>query len=108
MSETKTLYDHTEGVFLDPQSCGSSVRCSAHVYVKRGQLNINSFVELKDCTRVIEWSGYGSKGTLEIEKKLTVAIKALTNLRGAVRDAGRVYLAEKRKRSRKKNASRAG
>lgn len=107
MSDTKTLFDHTEAVFLDPQSCGSSMRCSSHVYIKNGKLNINSFVELKDCTRSIEWSGYGAKGTLEMEKKLTVAIKALTNLRGAVRDAGRAHLAASRQRTKKKNASRA-
>lgn len=106
MSEKKTVYDYTGAQFLDPQSCGSSVRCSAHVWIENGKLYISSFAELKDCSHLVEWSGRGAKGTLDMEKKLTVAIRELTALRGAVRDAGRAYLAKKKERAGKRRVQR--
>lgn len=105
MSEKKDLYDYTAADYLDPKSCGSSLRCSMNVYKQSGKVYAEAFAELKDCTRVIEWSGRGSGGLLAIEKKLTVAIRMLTEMRRAVRDGGRVYLKNKPKRKpRKKNA----
>lgn len=100
MSEKKELFDYTDAVFLDAKSCGSSARCSMHVHKQNGKVYAESFAELKDCTRVIEWSGHGAKGLLDMERKLTVAIRALTELRAAVRDGGRVYLANKPKRQK--------
>lgn len=94
----KSLYDHTTSDYLDPQTCGSSIRCSANVYRKNSRLCVDVFAELKDCTRTIEWTGYGADGLLAMEKKLTVAITHLTKLRAATCDAGRVYLKAKGKR----------
>lgn len=101
MSDKKVLFDYTDAQYLDPSSCGSSIRCSMNVSKKNGKMYADAFAELKDCTRTIEWSGYGADGLLKMEKKLTLAIRMLEKLRGAVRDGGRVYLANKPKRKAK-------
>lgn len=87
----KNLFSEAHGVFLDPLSCGSSVRYSVETvdYVdKSGDINRSTFdagVSLSDCSRVITWSGHGKEGGEIMLRKLQSAIAELYAAKRAIR-----------------------
>ena len=95
---SKTLFDRSGGIFLDLQSCGSSVRWGVSVTrgrrrgVKKTDKNrywyrIEATVSLTDCNRAISWSG--SPATMR--RKLSRAIAALRNLRKNIDRGDRIF-----------------
>lgn len=101
----KDKFLSTDAVFLEPATCGSSVRYITRVSKKtRRQFEID--VVLTDCTRSITWSGWGEDGAALMAVKIDRAIDLLTLARNSLKEASRVYekLAPRRRRRRKKNA----
>lgn len=96
MARRETLLQRAQsgGKFLDPQNVGSSIewRFSATVHTTtnetdhkvRRHLNTDLDVVVSDCSRSVNWSGYGREGMNDMHRKLTNAIAELTKARVAL------------------------
>jgi len=110
MSKRK-LIDKSKGVYLDIKSCGSSIRWAIHtertVDRKKGKVvsdRMHSSTEcsLTDCSRWITWSDYGTPSTQL--KKVTRAIKTLTEYQKLLQKAVLLHLTHKPVKRKRKSA----
>lgn len=90
----KNLFQAAHGTFLDPLTCGSSIRYSVettdYVDSKTGKIHRSSMdatISLSDCNRVITWSGCGHDGGETMIDKIDVAIIELRAAKIAIRKA---------------------
>lgn len=96
---SETLYEDSQGVFLDLSSCGSSIRWGVVVkkitYKREGEektyYNFSGNVSLTDCHRAISWEG----GHQRMLKKINVAIRSLQALRQSIKQAIKVMPKDK-------------
>lgn len=80
------------GRFLDPMNVGSSIewRFSAKIHETehegktRRHLNTDLDVFVGDCSRTINWTGYGREGMDDMMRKLTNAITELTKAKATL------------------------
>ena len=100
MSDKSNCLQLANGVFLDVQSAGSSVRFAISAYRQNGKRYFDGEVQLRDCDKSIRWSGFGGDGIDALLKKLTNALCILGEAQGALLAVKQHYdtLAPKRKR----------
>lgn len=106
-----TIYEKSQGVFLDIKSCGSSVRWGVSVerrsYKTKGSkkrsfhLDFDFSISMTDCSRSITWSADGSSALAK--KKIIMAISAFQD---ALRHVEKADAAMKREKKAIKNKSR--
>lgn len=84
MAKRQKVFTHAE--FLHPQTCGSSIRYSLcateHMEINREGMEecwkrFEGTIWLSECSRSIEWSGYGLEGIEELKTKVLKAQQIL-------------------------------
>lgn len=98
----KTVFERSQGVFLDVSSCGSSVRWGVSVKVtsyrkdKKKYVNLIAVVESTDCTRAIKWDADESP-TL-FKKKV---FRVINSLKAALRAVEKAEVVMRREKAKK-------
>ena len=74
---------HFNGVFIDPENVGSSIRYSMETkFNKKGKSHFECEVAISDCDRIIKWSGNDwNGGVTRFLRKIDKAVKTLQEIR---------------------------